>query len=85
MSYIKSTQFFNTGFVPETENAKRLRQGLQSQFISNLSLDYMKQMNQENLPSFNTLYYPVKATPLPTYGLKPIGQDRPCVFYLQPP
>jgi hypothetical protein len=85
MSYIKSTQFFNTGFIPEDANYKRIKQGLQSQYISNLSLDYMKTEKQNELSSFNTFYYPVKATPLPIYGKKAISNKRPCTFYLQEP
>ena len=56
MSYIKSTQFFNTGFIREDSNAKRVKQGLQSQFISNLCIECMKETNQTKLSSFNTLY-----------------------------
>ncbi len=85
MSYIKSTQFFNAGFIREDSNEKRMKQGLDSQFISNLCITCMKERNQTKLSSFNTLYYPVKATPLPTYGQRPISNKCPCVRYIQPP
>jgi hypothetical protein len=85
MSYIKSTKFFNAGFIPDDSNQKRIRQGLDSQFISNSCLMCMKNSNQQKLSSFNTFYYPVKATPLPDYGQRPISNRCPCVLYVQPP
>ena len=86
MSYMKSTDFFNTGFIPENANSKRIKQGLDSQFISNSCINYMKQNEQTNLSSFNTLYYPVKAVPLPTYGrLTKINDNCPCLRYVQKP
>ncbi len=48
MSYMKSTDFFNTGFIPENANSKRIKQGLDSQFISNSCINYMKQNEQTN-------------------------------------
>lgn len=85
MNYIKITKFFNTGFIAENANDKRVKQGLDSQFISNLNINYMKDHKQYELSSFNTPYYPVKATPLPTYGQKPIPNNCPCTFYIQSP
>ena len=84
---MKSTDFFNTGFIPENANSKRIKQGLDSQFISNLCINYMKHSNQTNLSSFNTLYYPVKATPLPTYGRLNNNNynNCPCLRYIQTP
>jgi len=67
MNYIPKTKFYNTGYLHPQNNKFREKQGLDTQFISNLSLDYMKSHNQQILPYFNTLYYPTKATPLPTY------------------
>lgn len=88
MNYITDTKFFNTGYIPNDANKKREKQGLDSQFISNACLQYMKSSNEQNLPYFNTMYYPVKATPLPTYGQKPISsnpQQCPCVAYIHAP
>jgi hypothetical protein len=84
-NYIKSTTFFNSGYIPEDSNSKRIKQGLDSQFISNSCVSCMTRTKQKDLKSFNTLYYPVKATPLPTYGLNPIPVDSPCVRYIQQP
>lgn len=81
----KGTKFFNTGYIPEDANIKREKQGISSQFISNTCVFYMKKNNEMDLPSFNTLFYPVKATPLPDYDLKPISNNYPCVRYVQYP
>ena len=42
MNYITDTKFFNTGYIPNDANKKREKQGLDSQFISNACLQYMK-------------------------------------------
>ena len=76
------TKFFNTGYLPNNSNEKRFKQGLDSQFISNTCVNYMIETNQQNLPYFNTYYYPHGATPLPTYGLPPISNMEPCVRWL---
>ena len=85
MNYIRDTQFFNTGYIPNDANSKRVKQGLDSQFISNACLSFMKKDNEEKLPYFNTMYYPVKATPLPNYGQEPISDTCPCTRYIKSP
>ena len=79
---IRSSQFFNTGYIPEYSNILRMQQGLNSQFINNYCLNYMRISDQNDLPRFNTFYYPIQATPLPTYGLAPIPYEAPCVRWL---
>lgn len=85
MNYIKDTRFFNTGYIPNDANDKRAKQGLDSQFISNACLNFMKKDNEHILPYFNTPYYPVQATPLPNYDGKPIPNNCHCTTYIQPP
>lgn len=88
MNYITGTNFFNTGYLPNDANKKREMQGRDPQFISNVCVQALENDKVKNLPYFNTMYYPVKATPLPTYGQKPIPDDPkecPCVTYLQSP
>jgi hypothetical protein len=80
-----TNQFFNLGYLPNNANALREKQGLQSQFISNNCLQNMKINQQYKLSSFNTPYYPVKATPLPDYDFDPIPNDCDCLRYIQIP
>ena len=45
----------------------------------------MKKDNEQRLPYFNTMYYPVKATPLPNYGQEPVSDNCPCTRYIKAP
>jgi hypothetical protein len=79
MNNFHNSKFFNTGYIPENSNEKRLKQGLDSQFISNTCLACMKEAKQNELSSFNTYYYPVKATPVPKISSTPIKKDNMCL------
>jgi hypothetical protein len=88
MNYITDTKFFKTGYLSNDANEKREKQGRDPQFISNVCVQALKDDKVKNLPYFNTMYYPVKATPLPTYGQNPSSEDlKKCPFlkYLQSP
>ena len=83
-TYNNNTKFFNTGYISDENKNYRLKQGLDSQNISNLSLNYMIKNDQEFLPYFNTFWYPVKATEQ-EQSLPYIPNNSNCVKFLQPP
>jgi hypothetical protein len=76
--------FFNLGYLPNNANILREKQSLQSQFISNNCLQHMKINQQYKFSSFNTVYYPVKAT-LPDYNLENIPKHCDCLRYIESP
>lgn len=68
------SKFYNTGYISHNIITEvRNKQGLQSQDLSNACTEKPR------------VLYPVPATPLPTYGLPPIEQDRACTIYLRSP
>ncbi len=89
MSYISTTQMFNTGFLPSNSNAIRVQQGLLPQDFGN-NCAYNYQGKSTGLAGNPVNMYPSGVTPLPTYGWAAVstkypGGYPPCTQFVQAP
>ena len=84
MSYITTTKFFNTGFLPPYSTKLRVQQGLSPQNYVN-DCAYTKAGRASGLAGQPVRMYPTGVTPLPTYGLKRIPASCPCAQWVRPP
>jgi hypothetical protein len=87
-NYLVTSKYYNTGFIPPTAAALRIKQGLEPQDISN-ACAYTP-------PSFSATgkntgascnpgaMYPAKQTKL-SYGLPQIPDNCPCLDYIKAP
>jgi hypothetical protein len=74
-----TTQFFQTGPLSRNLDELRISQGLPPQTLANQCA-----FSSNGQPSgLATSLYPAGQTPLPTYGLKPISNQRSCVRWLR--
>ena len=78
---IKTKRFYNTGFIPLSNDNTRKKRGLDSQLITNSCSSVMDNKSNVNISNINNLMYPVPPTKL-TYGLSQIPTNSRCLKYL---
>ncbi len=90
-STIPKSKFFNTGYLSKnTIDDMRLNQNLMTQRVSNYT-DHLYTVCPCHLPQSckcqrnSDSLLVNSATPLPTYGWKPLNPKLDCLRYIQPP